>query len=179
MINVKDNSKDTLGLKGTWIGKILTRDGHVRDEFEVNNLVVDEGIEHILDVAFNSKTQTATYYMALNGSNINPSSNWQYIDMGTGGTFTEFVAYDESTRPVWATDAAANKAVTNSTPASFTISAGGGTVYGGIIVSNGVKDDATASSDNVMVCALNFGSPKVLAAAEVIQIQYTLAMTSV
>lgn len=173
------NNEQVIGAHGVWIGKIIDSDGNVRDEWECENLVVDEGINHILNVAFNSKTQTAAYYVALNGSNISPASNWDYADMGAGGLFTEFVDYDEGVRQTWGIITTTNKSITNATPASFTISTGGGTVYGGIIVSNATKNDATVAAANVMVCALNFGSAKVLAAAEVIQLQYTLSMTSV
>ena len=41
-----------------------------------DNLVVNEGISHILNVALGSKAKTAKYYLALFGGATAPASTW-------------------------------------------------------------------------------------------------------
>lgn len=137
------------------------------------NLVVTEGLNYILAAALGNAAQKTTFYIAPFTGNVTPVAGW------TGANFTanstEFVNYDEATRVLWADDAAAAGSIGNATvEASFTMSAGGGTIRGAALVEASAKSATTG----ILVAAARFASDKVLAVAEVLKIRYVITMTS-
>ena len=161
-------------IKGVWVGKIIDVAGKVRDTFECTNLVVDEGINEVLNRTFNGASNAGSEYIGIHSTNLSPSANWNYASIGT--TITEVVAYDEAARPEWITNSATDKSVTNAGVAEFSVNAQS-TVWGGFIVTNSTKQPT--GSTGIMFAALNFASSKTVEAGEKIQIQYTISMSSV
>jgi hypothetical protein len=137
------------------------------------NIVVDEGILHILTVALAQGTANSAFYIAPFGGNITPANTL------TAATFTatatEFTNYDETTRVLWAKDAAAANAIgNNTTPAVFTISTGGGTIRGAGLISISTKSATTGK----LVAAARFAADKVMTAGEELRIKYIISGTS-
>ena len=166
---------DKLKTEGIWTGKIYRADGTLRDEFEVKNLVPDEGINDLLDVLYNGKAQNS-FFCGLKADAGIPASNWSYGDIDS--LFTEFVGYDETLRQTWTTGAASGKTVSNSSTMNFTVTANSSVVTGAMLVTNATKSDSTVAAGNVLTSILNFGSAKNLDAAEVLSLTYSFSASS-
>lgn len=119
----------------------LVRGGKVVAEQEFPNGITDEGANNIWDVYFGSGTQITSWYMGL----IDSSG---YSALAAGDTmsshagWTELTAYGEATRPAFTPDAAASRAIANTTLCEFTFNATK-TVKGGFITSNSTKAGTT------------------------------------
>lgn len=98
------------------------RNDKLIDTFEFDNAIVDEGLNHILDVEFNSEVQEAAWYIGLVGN-----SGWTAFNladtMASHAGWAECVDYTEVSRPAWTVGAAASRAVTNAVTVDFNINA--------------------------------------------------------
>jgi hypothetical protein len=159
-----------MGLK--WAGHWETQIGD--DPWSIDpNIVVDEGILHILSVALDQGSANAAFYVVPFSGNVTPASTL------TAATFTatttEFTNYDEATRVLWSNDAAASNAIGNTTtPATFTIGSGGGTIRGAGLISVATKSATTG----VLIAAARFSADKTMAEDEELRVKYILTGTS-
>jgi hypothetical protein len=129
------------------------RDGVLLDEFDSDNLVTNEGINHVLNVLANGATQLSWYAAIFEG-------NYQPLATDTAATIvansTESTAYDESTRQVWNPADSSAKSLTNAAArATFTINATK-TIYGAFIISSSAKSSATGT----LLAAAKFSTPR-------------------
>lgn len=137
------------------------------------NLVVNEGINYLLGVGFHADAAITAFYLGLMGANATPSATW------TGANFaslaTEFVNYDESVRQTWTNAGAISQNIDNSAAkATFTISTGGGTVYGAGLLSSSVKGGTAGK----LISATKFATSRVLSAADLLNLTYGISATS-
>ena len=106
------------------------------------NLVPDEFINHVLDIALSGGTQITTWYLALFSDDHTPAASDTYATPG----FTEADGYDETTRPQWSEAGVSSKSITNSaSKATFTMDGTDTTIYGAALVSDNTKNDQAAS----------------------------------
>lgn len=137
------------------------------------NIVVNEGILHFLDVTLAQGTAKSAFYIAPFSGNVTPGATWTAANFTANST--EFTNYDETTRVLWAKDAAASNAiVNNTTPALFTIGVSGGTVRGAGLMSISTKSATTG----VLISAARFSADKTLVEDEELRIKYTISGTS-
>jgi hypothetical protein len=136
----------------------------------IHNLVVNEGLDDVLDVYFKSGTQSATWYIAIFSSDSTPAAGWTYATP----VCTEFTNYDETTREEWVEGSISSQSLDNSaSPAEFTCTSGTNTIYGAFMVNVSTKGD-TASGTGVMFSAARFTSSRPFNAAEVLKIVVTI-----
>jgi hypothetical protein len=159
------------------VGGVFTlehkRDGETLSIDTFDNLVVNEGLDSILNTVFHGGTQIATWYLGLFEGNYAP------VGAVTAGTIvansTECTAYDEATRPEFVESASTGQSVTNSaSKATFTINAAK-TIYGAFLVSNSAKSATTGT----LMSAARFPSSKVVAVADQMLLTYTFGAASV
>lgn len=94
----------------------------------IHNLVVDEGINAMLDYIFNSSAYTSAFYVGLLAASPVPAAGDGLSDI------TEFTGYDEANRQTYTSAAAASKAVTNSAnKAVFTITSDSQSIGGAFL----------------------------------------------
>ena len=109
---------------------------------DYDNLIVNQGLNHLLDVHFHAATQITTWYIALlgaSGGTINATQTYQN-SMSTGND--EVVNYDEAARQAFVEGAPSGQSIDNvGNEAVFTVSSGGLTVGGGALVSDSTKND--------------------------------------
>lgn len=137
------------------------------------NRVVNEGLDYLLNVSLNNATQVATWYVALFSGNVTPAATW------TAGNFTslstEFINYDESARPTYVEAPASSQSLSNlASRAVFTISTGGGTVYGAALISNPTKSATTGT----LFSSTRFATARTLDATDVLNVAYTISASS-
>ncbi len=89
-------------------------------------------------------------------------------------TTTEFTNYTESNRPEFVDGTVASGSVSNSASrAEITAGTGGGTVWGGGLLSVATKSATTGT----LLAAAKFSSSRVLSETDVLAFQYTLTLT--
>ena len=110
---------------------------------QILNPFVDEGIEYLLDAAFNGGSQTSTWYMGLvDDSGFSTFSNADTMSSHSG--WTESADYSESNRPEWTAGAAATRAVTNSSTVDFSMNATA-TIHGIFVTSDNTKSGTSGT----------------------------------
>ena len=136
----------------------------------IHNLVVNEGLDDVLDVYFKAGTQSTTWYLAIFGSDSTPAGGWTYATP----VCTEFTNYDEATREEWIEGAITTQSLDNAaSPAEFTCTSGTNTIYGAFMVNVSTKGD-TGSGSGIMFSAARFTSSRPFNAAEVLKIVVTV-----
>jgi hypothetical protein len=160
-----------MNVGGIFTGQIV-RDGKIIDEFDVPNLVVDQGLNHLLDVVFHGATQAGTWYLGLFEGNYTPVAGLTAATIA--GTATETTAYDEATRPAFDEAAAAAKVTTNSaSKATFTFNATK-TIYGAFLVSDSTK----GGTSGTLMAAAKFAAPKAVVATDQLLLTYSFTAAS-
>jgi len=149
------------------------RKGELIEREAVHNLVVNEGLDHVLNTVFHSGTQIGTWHLGLFEGNYTPAANVTAATIAAQAT--ESTAYDEATRPEYVEAAAANQSVTNSAnKATFTINATK-TIYGAFLVSNSTK----GSTSGTLFSAARFNSPKQVVDDDQLLLTYTFTASSI
>jgi len=122
-------------IKGSWNFQCIDKYGNIKWEEEITpNLVVNEGLNYILDVALASGTQYGWWAIGLVSSFSYPSGE-PGDTMFNHPSWSEFTNYSETERPLWQPGAVASQSVDNSSnKASYSINADGQTVAGGFLV---------------------------------------------
>jgi len=142
------------------------------------NLVVNEGLDDILDTYFKSGTQITTWYVCIFEDDYTVLATNTYASKG----FTESTAYDETVRPTWTGGSVSGQSVDNSaSKATFTMN-DTKTIYGAALVGGtnaATKNDSTSGSANVMYCSAQFAASKSVVDDDVLKVTVTLTSSSV
>ena len=154
------------------------RDDKLIDHWIEKNICTDEGLEHILGVAFSDVTQVTTHYVLIYNTNTTPVAGMTYASP----QFTESTHYDEANRPTWQEAGVSSKSITNSAnKASFTCSTSE-TIYGAALVGGGsapsTKGDTAGGGVLNNVSAFSGGSKSVVN-DDVLKVTITLTISDV
>jgi hypothetical protein len=148
------------------------RQGKLIDQWEQKNVNTNEGLNHLLNVAFNSATQITSWYMGLFENDYTPLVTNTYADPG----FTESEAYDEAARVAYVDATASAKIMTNSaSKATFTISTTK-TIYGAFLCGGGTD---AATWKNTAGGGTLFASSKFATAKEVVDDDILMVVCSI
>lgn len=157
---------DALSIGGQFTGQIV-RGGEVVDEWTDHNIVVNEGLNHILDTVFHGSTPVTTWYLGLFEGNYTPVATLTAATVAAAAT--ESTAYAETTRPEYVEAAASGQSVTNAaSKATFTINAAK-TIYGAFLISGSAK----SGTAGVLMSAARFSAAKTVAAEDQLLLTYT------
>jgi len=131
--------KGSLTLKGVYEIVCKDKDGKLKWEDTIPNLILDAWLNQLLDIIYNNGAQPANYYMGLVSG---PAPVFAPTDTALAHPgWTNFLLYDEASRPEWNPGASAGQEVENPAPLTFTIN-GNGSVAGLFIISdNSVLND--------------------------------------
>jgi hypothetical protein len=161
-----------LQVGGIWHGQHV-RDGKVIDEWEDKNLVVNEGLNSLLDIYFHGATQITTWYVGVFEANYTPVATVTAATITSAAT--ESTAYDETTRVEYNEAAASAQSITNSAnKATFTFNATK-TIYGAFLVSASAKSATTGT----LFSAAAFSSAKSVVDNDQLLLTYTFTASSV
>lgn len=126
--------------RGRHLVECFDPDGNLKWSEVVENLVVDEGLNHILDSTLAGGGQITTWYVGLTNTSPSPASG---DTMVAHGGWVENQNYDEGTRQTWTPGAVSSKSVDNSgSKAVFTMDQDSDTVGGIFLVSDSTKGGA-------------------------------------
>lgn len=149
------------------------RKGEVIDREEIHNLVVNEGLDHVLNTIFHGGTQIGTWYLGLFEGNYTPAANVTAATITSAST--ESTAYDEATRPEYKEAAASSQSITNAAnKATFTFNADK-TIYGAFLVSSATK----GSTSGTLFSAARFNTAKLAEDDDQLLLTYTFTASSI
>lgn len=159
--------KSKVILGGVFSHKVM-RDGVMTEVQHDHNLVVNQGLNHILDVVGHGATQVTTWYIGLFKGNYTPLATDTAANITANST--EATEYDEATRVEWVEAAAASQSITNSaSEATFNINATV-TIYGAFMVSASTKSGTTGT----LLAASRFTTARALQNLDDFLVTYTL-----
>lgn len=124
--------------KGQWKAEIRDPEGKLIDVLTWENLIVDTGLNQLLDAGLAS---AGPWYLGLTDGSPTVAAG---DTMASHAGWTEVQGYDESARQAWTPGSVASKAVNNNASAAvFTITNNSTTVGGAFLTDNNTKGGST------------------------------------
>lgn len=159
---------DSIKVEGFVIAECYGPDGKLKWRDEGKNLIVDEGLDFIIDTALSGSTQDTTFFVGLKDTGT-PLAAWT---LASGPT--EITAIYTGNRPAWTEDnTGTDQVVSNSaSPASFSIT-GTDTVFGAFLAT---VDTGTAGT---LIGAKDFtGGSQAVNNGDTLNVTYTITASS-
>ena len=159
-----------------WTWERLSKFGKVLDVQKAFNTVPNQGLNHILDVAFHAATQIDPWYCLLWSSDYTPLAADTYAVPG----YTEFQAYNEANRVEFKESAAAAGVLSNAgSRAIFTMTVES-MIYGSAMVGGGgaASTKADTAGGGTLVSSVRMGVPQIYHIGEVIRVTASFTMVS-
>ena len=157
---------------------VYVHDVNGTDQREDSNIVVTEGLTHILDVVLHGTTAVGTWYFGLFSANVSPVNTWTAANFTANSTelVSNTEGYSETVRQTFVEAAAAAGSINNTaSKAAFTIAtATSVTVWGAGLLSSNAKGGTTGT----LMSAAKFSAARTLYATDVFNLGYTLSLTS-
>lgn len=145
---------------------------HTIDEWDVENLVVNEGLNHILNTEFNAGTPISSWFLGLFQGNYTPVATDTASVIAVNST--ECSSYTSATRLAWTPAAPSAQSITNSaSPATFTFNASQ-TIYGAFLISN----STISGTAGVLFSAAQFSASKSVVNLDQLLLTYTFNASS-
>ena len=141
------------------------------------NLVVNEGLAHILNVALGSKAKSPGYYLALFGGSTAPAANWTAANFAS--VAAEIVSltegYANATRPQWNPSESTGNSIENlAAVASVTIATTSQlNVTGAALLTNSTR----GGTSGVLISATKYAAARTFQNGDVYEIGYRLSAT--
>lgn len=158
--------KAHLNLSGAFSHNVFHANGTEEGWITDPNIVVNEGLNHILDVIFHGTTQVNPWYIGIFEGDYTPVAGVTAATITSAST--ESTAYDEATRVEYNEAAASSQSITNSAnSADFTINATK-TIYGAFIASASAKSATTGT----LAAASRFSTSRSVVATDVLSVIY-------
>lgn len=141
------------------------------------NLIVTEGLAHILNVALGSTAKPAGYFLALfNGAAV-PQANWTAASFAAaaGEIVSMTEGYTSATRPAWTPTNTATGSIDNlAAVASLTIATAASlTVTGAAMLTNSTRGGTTG----VLVSASKYAADRTFQNGDTYDVGYRLNLT--
>lgn len=146
----------------------LIRNGQLVDTQTDHNLMVNEGLDHVLNVLLRGTAQVATWYVGLFKGNYTPVSTLTAATITSAAT--EATEYTQATRVGYVPAAPSGQSVSNTaSKATFDIN-NTVTLYGAFLISVSTKSGTTGT----LLCASRFAAQRDLVSTDQLLITYTL-----
>jgi hypothetical protein len=153
-----------MSIKLGGIFKVMCKDllGNMKWIEEAHNLVVNVGLNHVLNVVFNEATQEANWYIGLKNAGSIAATD----SLNSHPGWTEFSDYSEGARQLYNVPETSSQSLTNSSnKATFSIS-GSGTIAGAIICSE------IGGTSGILLCAADFASSRSVISGDTLEVTY-------
>ena len=142
------------------------------------NLVVKEGLIHILNVALGNLAKPAGYFLALFAGNTAPDNTWTAASFAavSSEVVSQTEGYTGATRPAWTpVNASANASIDNFASAAEMKMATSGslTVTGAALLTSSQRGGTTG----VLVSASKFAVPRTFQSGDLYELGYRLNAT--
>jgi len=164
--------KEQTNIKGKYTLVHKNSKGEILGTYEAPNSIATVGMNYILDAAVNGGTQDTTLFMGLvDNASFTAFANADLMSSHAG--WIENTDYDEATRPEWTAGAAAARAVTNSSPVVFTISAT--VTIKGVFIVLSTGDSTKGATTGILLSTTAFASTVTANDNDTFNITYTIS----
>lgn len=148
------------------------------DEQEDKNLLPDEGLLHMLNVAFGATPKIANWYLALFAGQINPAANWTAANFAA--TASEIVSategYSNANRPTFVSSPAAAGQITNlAAKAVFNIVCTTSLIVEGAAM---LSSNGKGSTAGVLASASRYAQQRILYNGDAYEVGYGVNLSS-
>jgi hypothetical protein len=141
------------------------------------NLVVDEGILLLLNVALGAQAKPSGFYIALFSGTAAPQPNWTAASFpsAAGETVSMSEGYTSPSRPAWTPAPASGGRIDSiGSPAQLTFAtAAQVTVTGAAVLTSSVRGGTTGT----LVSAVKYDAPRVFQNGDTFDASYSLSLT--
>lgn len=121
LMSLHAGSHELMQFRGRWEVTCRDSQGRLKWTDTIENLVTNEGLNHLLDVTLSGATQDTTWFVGLISATPTIAAG---NTLASHAGWTEVTAYDEANRVAWTDGGVSSQSVSNSgSPAVFTISA--------------------------------------------------------
>lgn len=147
------------------------------DWLRTPNLIVNEGLSHILNVALGTAAKPAGYFLALFSGAAAPAANWTAANFSAAAS--EIVSmtegYTAATRPAWTAANTSGNSIDNmAAVASLTIATASQlNVTGAALLTNSTRGGTTG----VLVSATKYAAARVFQNGDIYEVGYRLSLT--
>ena len=172
-VNLPSEIKSGARFRGHWDIEVFNNKEEMKliSKSGCDNIVTDEGLNHILNVELHGATPVSPWYCSIFESNSTPLAAWTY-DLYADSLVTEWILYNEATRVEYNEAESTAKSTTNSAnKAVFTAITSAKTLYGAALVSVSTKSDHGAG---FLLCAGLFAVAQPVIAGNVVNLTYTI-----
>ena len=160
---------------GVFHVRCFDKDGNLKWEDQMHNLVVNEGLQDMNTQYFKGSTYTAAFYLGLI---TGPASGTSYVagdTLATHGGWTEFTNYSGSRKAITfgtATTADPSVISNSASPAQFSISGAGGVVAGAFLCT------VASGTSGVLFSEADFQSPgdRTVVSGDTLNVTYTFSL---
>lgn len=178
-----------MGVEGSWHVVCHDKDGNFKWEESFPNLVVAAGKELMLDTLLRTSGTYTTVgpFLGLTNQSLTPAATDTMTTLITSLS-AEFTNYTVGGSPVRGTAVFAAATSTGSTPSNvtsstataitYTITGGGGTVYGCFLVTGTGAVSTQSDTNGVLYSEGNFSTAKVTTAGDTVSVTYSTSATS-
>jgi hypothetical protein len=156
-------TRDGALLKGRFHIECLDKDGNLKWVEDIQNLVVNEGLNHILDVQFHAETQVTTWYVGLKGTGSEAVGD----TLASHAGWAELADYTGD-RQEFVEGAASSQSISNTGNAAVFPITGPMTVAGAFLAS------VATGSAGKLFCAADFSSPRSVDNGDTLNVTYTI-----
>jgi len=163
---MKQNESVGLELTNIWTVTCLDAQGNEKWSETKKNLIVTEGLNHILDVAFHGDTQATTWYVGLKGTGTPAAGD----TLASHSSWSEITDYSGS-RKEWTEGAASSGSMTNASTVDFLIT-GSATVAGAFLGS------AETGTSGTLYGVVDFASARSVLSGDTLQVTVTVTAAS-
>lgn len=147
--------EEVIELEGKWHVKHYGPDGELKDEFEFENMVVNEGLDLLLSATLAGGTASSTWYLGLIADATPTIDSGDTMASHPG--WSENTNYDEAGRQTFQDGGVSGQSIDNSaTPAQYSMNLDADTVSGAFLVDDNTKGGTAGS----LYAAGTFGTNK-------------------
>ena len=162
---MQQNENVGLELTNIWTVTCLDAQGNKKWSETKKNIIVTEGLNHILDTQFHAGTQVTTWYIGLKGTGTPVGTD----TLGSHASWSEITDYSGS-RKEWTEGAASSGSMTNASSVDFSIT-GSATVAGAFLAS-------TTDNTGVLYGVVDFSSSRSVLSGDTLQVTVTVTAAS-
>jgi hypothetical protein len=156
---------------GVYHGKLIRLSGEV-EEFDFENIVVNQGLNALLNISLGSQAAITAWYLALFSGNYTPVASDTASSISANSS--ETTVYTLGTRPPFNPATATTQSITNAaSQATFTFNATA-TIYGAFLASSSVIN----GTSGYLMSAAQFGTSKNVSNGDQLLLTYTLNAAS-
>jgi hypothetical protein len=176
-LSAKTGLATTAKAGGVYHIQCLDKDGNLKWEESMQNLVVNEGLQDMNAKYFKGSAYTAAFYLGLV---TGPGSGTTFAAADTLAShagWTEFTNYSGTRKAVtFGTATTANPSVisNSASPSQFSITGAGGTVAGAFLCT------VTSGTSGILFSGSDFQSPgdRVVVSGDTLNVTYTFSLTA-